>query len=97
MNATQPIVLDCHADWCKPCKKLTPILEAKAKGAKDWKLVKLDIDKFPEIAQALQIKAVPTVYLITGGRPVDGFSGMPDDKVLNSFFGSLEKILKLGM
>lgn len=64
-------------------------MESKVRGAKDWKLVKMDIDKHPELAQMLKIKAVPTVYLIANGRPIDGFSGMPDEKVLNTFFGSL--------
>jgi len=89
MESQVPIVLDCYADWCKPCKTLTPLLEEKARGAKGWKLVKLNIDSHPELASMLKIKAVPTVYLIAGGRPIDGFSGMPDEKVLTGFFGSL--------
>lgn len=47
MESKVPIVLDCYADWCKPCKTLTPLLESKAKGAKGWRLVKMDIDKQP--------------------------------------------------
>lgn len=89
MKATMPVVLDCYADWCEPCKRLTPILESRAKGATNWKLVKLNIDKFKDIANMLQLKAVPTVYLVVNGRSVDGFSGMPDEKVLKGFFGSL--------
>ena len=51
-----PIVLDCYATWCEPCKKLTPILEEKAKNAKGaWKLIKLDIDEVPELATALKV------------------------------------------
>lgn len=89
MTSHVPIVLDCYADWCKPCKTLTPILEEKAKNAKDWKLVKVNIDKFPQIAQMLKVKSVPTVYLLFEGRALDGFTGMPDEKTLNGFFGSL--------
>ena len=50
-------MLDCYAVWCGPCKKLTPILEDKAKKAKGaWKLFKLDIDEVPELATALKVK-----------------------------------------
>lgn len=58
--------------------------------------MKLNIDKLPKIAQMLKIKSVPTVYLLYEGRALDGFNGMPDEKKLTGFFGSLQKILTIG-
>ena len=59
------VFLDIYATWCGPCKKLTPILEDKAKGAKGaWKLVKFDIDEVPELATALKVNMHPWKFLI---------------------------------
>jgi len=71
------------------------MLEEKAKNAKgQWKLLKIDIDKFPKIATQLQvlktflneIKSVPTVILVHKGNGVDGFTGLPDEATFTKFF-----------
>ncbi|EGR27759.1 thioredoxin, putative [Ichthyophthirius multifiliis] len=88
-----PIVLDCYADWCQPCKKLAPLLEERANNSQaKWRLVKLNIDKFPQLSTALQIKSIPTVYLISNKNSVDGFVGYPDAEKLNQFFEIVNKV-----
>ena len=60
-----PVILDLYADWCEPCKKLTPILERLVvQSAGSVRLAKVDVDKLPELAQALQVKSMPTVMLV---------------------------------
>lgn len=86
VGAKEPIIVDLYAEWCDPCKKLAPRLEKRVREAGNVKLVKVDIDKFPQIAQALQVKSVPTVYLIYGNQAVDGFQGAIDDQGLDRFF-----------
>jgi len=72
----EPMLIDFYADWCEPCKKLTPRLEEKVKKAEGkLKLLKINIDKFGQIANIFQIKSVPTVYLVYGGKAVDAFTG----------------------
>ena len=72
----RPIVVDFWADWCEPCKVLMPLLEKIAKeydGA--FLLAKVNADEQPEIAQQLGVRSLPTVMVIQGGQPVDGFAG----------------------
>ena len=78
-----PILVDFWADWCAPCKQLTPILESAVKGYKgEIKLVKIDSEKNPELSKQLQIQSLPTVYAFYEGKPIDGFSGaMPENEV----------------
>jgi thioredoxin len=72
----KPIILDCYADWCQPCKKLTPILENLAQEhAGKFKLVKLNIDNLPQLAQGLNVKSIPALFLIYRGNIVDTMVG----------------------
>src|SRR5271167_1040690 len=82
-STRQPVLVDFWAPWCGPCKQLAPALE-KAVAATRGKvrLAKVNIDENPDLAQALRIQSIPTVYAFFQGRPVDAFQGaLPDSQV----------------
>jgi putative thioredoxin len=82
-SRTQPVLVDFWAPWCGPCKTLTPTIEKVVRAAKGKvKLVKMNIDDHPQVAQQLGIQSIPTVFAFVNGQPVDGFMGaLPENQV----------------
>jgi putative thioredoxin len=81
-----PVLLDCWAPWCGPCRNLKPLLEklVQAYGGR-FVLAKLNTDEAPQISAALQIRSIPLVVLFVGGRPVDQFMGAQPEGQIRQF------------
>jgi putative thioredoxin len=89
-SLTTPVVIDFWAEWCGPCKQLSPVLEKLAtEGGGSWVLAKVDVDQNPRIAQAFRVQGIPMVYAVVGGQPIDAFTGVVPEAQLRQWIDAV--------
>lgn len=83
LRAELPVLVDLFADWCQPCKQLTPILEqVAAELSGKLKIVRVDVERSPLLARSFRVQSIPMLVLIAQGRPVDQVVGLVDKRAL---------------
>ncbi|KAJ0087172.1 hypothetical protein Patl1_08041 [Pistacia atlantica] len=90
-NSDNPVLVDFYATWCGPCQFMAPILNEVGAALKDRiKVVKVDTEKYPKIADKYRIEALPTFILFKDGKPFDRFEGaLTKDQLIERIENSL--------
>jgi thioredoxin 1 len=71
LNDSKPVLVDFFAEWCGPCKVQAPVLkEVKSDIGDSVRILKIDVDKSPAIAQQYQVSSIPTLILFRNGQPI---------------------------
>lgn len=78
LNSNIPVLVDFYADWCGPCKMLSPIVDEVAKENDDIKVVKVNVDESQNTAIKYQVMSIPTLVVIKNGNEVNRSVGLID-------------------
>jgi putative thioredoxin len=92
-SRTVPVIMDLWAEWCGPCKQLSPVLERLANEADGaWVLAKVDVDANPQLSAALQVQSIPMVLGVIGGQLVPGFLGAVPEAQVRQWLGQVLQV-----
>ncbi len=89
-SMTTPVIVDLWAEWCGPCKTLTPILE-KVIAATNGQVVgvKVNVEENPQLNEAFRVQSIPAVFALSNGAIVDTFTGAQPEAVVTEFVNNL--------
>ena len=78
LQSEKPVLVDFFADWCEPCKMLSPIVDEVASENSDIKVVKVNIDESQDLAMKYQVMSIPTLVVIKEGKEINRSVGLID-------------------
>ncbi len=83
LESTRPVLVDFWAEWCAPCRQVTPVVEELARRFEGRATVaKLNVDDHPGIAQQFNIRSIPSLLFFRNGEPADRVVGVASGEVL---------------
>ncbi len=78
IKSEKPVLIDFYADWCGPCKMLSPIIDEIAEENSEIKVVKVNVDDAQDLAMKYQVMSIPTLVVIKNGEEVNRSVGLID-------------------
>lgn len=89
MNSDRPVIVNFHAEWCDPCKILTPKLRELIEPLDNLDLAVVDVEEHAELVHTFEVKAVPAVIAIRDGLVVDKFIGLVDAHMIENLINKM--------
>ena len=87
LTSDKPVIVDFYADWCGPCKMLSPVLEQLATEHSEVKITKVNVDEEPALAERYRVRGIPYVALFKDGKLASQVIGYKPKAALEAEFG----------
>lgn len=94
LDSTEPVLIDFYADWCGPCQMLKPVIEQISQEAEHTKIVKINIDEEPQLADMFQVMSIPTLVYMQNGSIQGSVSGYHSLGQIKSWIGEQHAVLQ---
>ena len=84
LRSDRKVLLDFYADWCGPCRMVSPIVEEIASEHPEYKVCKINVDEHQNLASSFQVMSIPSLFVMENGKVVNQSTGaVPKAKILN--------------
>lgn len=87
LNAEAPVLVDFRAEWCGPCRTMSPLLDRLAERHPEVRMVRVNVDALPELAERYRVSSIPTQMLFRDGRMAASSVGMRSLEELERMIG----------
>ena len=85
LNSDKKVLIDFYADWCGPCKMMSPIIDEISEENQEVKVCKVNVDENPDLAERYAVMSIPTIMVIEGGEIKQTFLGVKaKDEILEA-------------
>lgn len=82
INSKEPVMIDFFANWCEPCKMMSPVIDEIAEELQNIKVGKINVDENQDLAMKYNVMSIPTIVIIKDGKEIKRFVGVQDKENL---------------